>query len=160
MKNGVWDISFSKSVRESKNVVVYITLPNVSEADLCGSGDIRSTNKFSNIDALKIDLWGSGQIDLEYQANSTNIELSGSGQIDLSGTSNSLSVEITGSGTVIAGELKTNDCEIEISGSGDATVHVDQKLDVEIIGSGDVQYSGTATNNTRISGSGDIRKIN
>ena len=160
VKGGVWNIRFDKHVRESKDVTIYVTLQDLEEIGLSGSGSIRSTNKFTGIDDLDISVVGSGEITLAYEANSTDLKLSGSGSIDLTGTSDDLSISISGSGDVIAGDLKTNDCNVQISGSGDARVHANQTLDTLISGSGDVRYSGSASVNSRIVGSGEVTKVN
>jgi Putative auto-transporter adhesin, head GIN domain len=159
VKNGNWNITFDKNVRQAKEVTVYITLPTLEELRLSGSGSIRSTGKFSGLNELDIAVSGSGDIHFEYDAHETDLSLSGSGEIELSGTSQSLSIAISGSGEVNAHELVTDDCSIHISGSGDASVHANNNLETHISGSGDVDYSGTASVKTRISGSGDVNKI-
>ena len=160
VKGGLWNIRFDKNVRESKPVTIYITLQDLEGISLSGSGSVKSTNKFTGLDDLDISVVGSGDITISYEANSTDLNLSGSGSIDLAGTSDELSIAISGSGDVIAGDLKSNDCEIQISGSGDARVYVNQTLNAQISGSGDVHYSGNASVNSQIVGSGEITKIN
>ena len=160
VKNGVWNIYFDRSTRDMKNVTVYVTLPNLDEVKLSGSGSIRSTNKFTGADKMGIRVSGSGGITLDYMANSTDLALSGSGEINLSGESKDLSIAVSGSGDIAAANLKTDNCEIHISGSGDATVNVNNSLETHISGSGDVRYSGSPSVDVRISGSGDVSKIN
>ncbi|MEP6795047.1 MAG: head GIN domain-containing protein [Saprospiraceae bacterium] len=159
VKNGVWNINFDKNVRVAKEVTVYITLPGLQELGLSGSGSIRSTGKFSEVDKLNIRLSGSGDIVFDYHGQSTELALSGSGEIDLSGASKSLSIAISGSGDVKTNGLVTEDCSIHISGSGDASVQANKNLDIHISGSGDVTYSGSASVVSRISGSGEVNKI-
>ncbi|HZV68805.1 MAG TPA: head GIN domain-containing protein [Saprospiraceae bacterium] len=159
VKNGSWNIVFDKNVREAKGVTVYITLTNLEEVNLSGSGSIRSTGKFTGLKDLDIHVSGSGAITLDYDATSTDLSLSGSGEIDLNGTSKSLEVSISGSGDVNAKGLVTDDCSIHISGSGDASVQANKNLETHISGSGDVAYSGTASVTTRISGSGEVTRI-
>ena len=160
VRDGVWQIYFEKNVRESKPVIVRITLPHLEEVSLSGSGSVKSTNHFSNLSELDINVAGSGEISLDYDAAATDLQLSGSGEINLKGTSKSLSVSISGSGNVMASDLKTEDCDIQISGSGDASVNASRDLDTHISGSGDVRYTGSASVDAHISGSGEVRKMN
>ncbi len=160
VKNGIWGIYFIKDVRESKNVVVHVTLPSLEYVALSGSGDISSTNKFPNLNELELQLTGSGSIAIDFDADATDIRLSGSGEMDLAGSSDELSIKITGSGNVDAANLKTSNCDVHITGSGDASVNVNTKLETTISGSGDVQYTGAASVNTKISGSGEVSKAN
>ena len=160
VKDGVWHIGFDNNVNNYKSVNIYITLPSLEDVGLSGSGSITSTNKFNKINDLDLYLTGSGNISLDIEAKSTEVELAGSGQINLKGLSTELDIEIAGSGNVHAEELKADNCEVEISGSGDASVHVDKKLTSRIAGSGDVEYSGSASVNSSIVGSGNVKKVN
>ena len=159
VKNGIWNINFEKNVKEAKDVTVHITLPGIEEVKLSGSGSIHSTGKFASLNELNINVSGSGHITLEFDAQITDVELSGSGEIALSGSSKTLGIGISGSGDVTAGDLATDDCEIHISGSGDASVQVNKDLKTHISGSGDILYSGDPNVTTRISGSGDVSKL-
>lgn len=159
VKNGFWDISFEKDVRNAKNVTVHITLPSIEKLNLSGSGSIHSSNKFNGLQKLEINLAGSGGITFDYDADETDIDLAGSGKINLSGSSPRLDISIAGSGNVEAGDLLSETCEVRISGSGDATVNVSTNLAASITGSGDVHYTGNAKTDTRITGSGEVTKI-
>ncbi len=159
VKNGIWHITFDKNVVDAKNLTVYITLPGFEEIGLTGSGNISSSGKFDGLKELKINLSGSGDIKLDYGAQSTDLHLSGSGGIRLSGSCKDLDIAISGSGNVNASDLATDDCEIHISGSGDASVLANKNLETHISGSGDVSYTGSASVTSRISGSGAVRKI-
>ncbi len=158
VKDGKWNINYEKNVHNAKNVTVYVTLPSLKEVGLSGSGSIHSTGKFSGLGDLDINVSGSGHVTFEYEAQTTDLALSGSGEINLSGMSKSLEISISGSGDVAASRLVTDDCQIHISGSGDASVHADKNLETHISGSGDVVYSGNASVVTRISGSGGVTK--
>ncbi len=159
VRNGVWHIAFDKNVKEAKNVTVYITLVGLEELALSGSGSIKSTGKFSGLKDLEIAMSGSGDIEFDYEAQSTDLRLSGSGEIDLSGASKSLSISISGSGDVKTKDLVAEDCSVHISGSGDASVLANKNLDIHISGSGDVTYAGSASVVSKISGSGEVNKI-
>ncbi len=160
VKNGVWGIAFDENVRESKQVTIRITLATLEQISLSGSGEISSTNTFSGLTNLDMNLAGSGEIHLAYQAQKSEVNLSGSGEVELSGSSKQFSIKLSGSGEVSAADLKTDTCEVHISGSGDANVHATYQLNSIISGSGDVQYSGSPSVNAKISGSGEVKKIN
>ena len=60
----------------------------------------------------------------------------------------------------MAADLKVGDCDIAISGSGDAQVWATGNLVASISGSGDIRYKDDAANvKARVSGSGDVRKM-
>ena len=159
VKDGTWKIDFSKSVRESKGVTVYITVPTVKRVALTGSGSITSKGRFSDLNKLDVALSGSGDIVFDAEASDMKLQISGSGDIEVMGTTNTLDVAISGSGDVTASSLKASKCRIQISGSGDAEVLVNGDLETSISGSGDVMYKGEANVTARISGSGEVSKM-
>ena len=155
VSNGTW----RKSVDNAKSVTVYITIPTIEYVGLSGSGSVKSTGKFSGLKDIDIAVSGSGDITLDIDAKDTGIRISGSGEIDLSGTTQSLEVAISGSGDVMTKDLVASSCKIQISGSGDAAVHVNGDLETHISGSGDVRYRGNASVTAKISGSGEVTKL-
>src|SRR5687767_11695698 len=52
IRNGTWNIHFDKNVRDSKKVIVHITLPTLYEIGVSGSGNVTATNKFTGIDNI------------------------------------------------------------------------------------------------------------
>ncbi len=66
---------------------------------------------------------------------------------------------ISGSGNIRSFALISNNSSVNISGSGDADVFVNQHLDADISGSGKIRYQGNATVSTSISGSGNVTHI-
>lgn len=159
VSNGTWRISNIKNVHDAKPVVVYITIPTIEYVGLSGSGSVKSTGKFSSLKEIDIAVSGSGDITLDIDAKDTGVRISGSGEIVLAGTTQSLEVAISGSGDVMTKDLVASTCKIQISGSGDAAVHVNGDLETHISGSGDVRYKGTASVTAKISGSGEVTKL-
>ena len=70
-----------------------------------------------------------------------------------------LDVNISGSSSINALELKSKSVDANISGVGELSVDVIEKLDTNISGAGEVKYTGTPRINQRISGSGSISQI-
>ncbi|MDX1408404.1 MAG: head GIN domain-containing protein, partial [Saprospiraceae bacterium] len=144
VKNGTWNVTNDKNVRNAKPVTVYITMATLREASISGSGNITTTNAFNNLGDLKTAVSGSGNIDLEVVAGDITASVSGSGEIQLRGSASSLDIHISGSGDVKAEDLNVTDCMVHISGSGNARVHASGSLEATISGSGDVRYRGEA----------------
>ena len=160
VNNGIWEIDFDKDVRNAKPVTIHITLSTLDKAEINGSGKIRSATKFTGLTDLNLSIAGSGHTTLEYDASKTDLDLNGSGKVNLSGTSNTLSISIDGSGNVMADQLIVENCDVHISGSGNAFVNVNKNLDTSISGSGNVRYLGNAHVNTKINGSGVVTQVN
>jgi cytoskeletal protein CcmA (bactofilin family) len=157
--HGHWNIEFDKNVKDAEPVKVTITVPTLDEVGLSGSGSIMSTNRFSGLNDLELSVSGSGDLQFSFEAKNTELNLSGSGEATVDGVTGELEINISGSGNVTAKDLVASDCEIAISGSGDAAVNVNGDLKTAISGSGDVTYKGNASVNASISGSGSVKKM-
>ncbi len=151
-----WKIRFDKNVRNHKNVVIYITMPTLTEAYVSGSGKMESKGAFSNLKDLDIAVSGSGKLSLDVDANAIESAISGSGDIHLAGNSHEMEVQISGSGELEGFNMNTKNCDIRISGSGECEVSVSDNLEVRVSGSGDVFYKGDPRVRSKISGSGDV----
>jgi len=159
VSGGKWKIHFIKNVKNAKPVTVYITVPFLDYVTVLGSGTIKSSGRFKGLKDLEMNISGSGDIKMDYDAIETNIRISGSGDVEVVGSSKSLEVSISGSGDVVANNLETSRCRVQISGSGDASVMVNGDLDAQVHGSGDVRYRGNASVTAKVNGSGEVSKF-
>lgn len=141
-------------------VNIYITLKELRGVSVSGSGDVISQNIIKT-DDFEASISGSGDIEVELDTRAVVSKITGSGNIELKGSAQKARLGISGSGKYFAEELKVDDYEISISGSGRAAINTNGELDVRISGSGSVYYSGNPTGvNTNVSGSGRVRRNN
>lgn len=141
-------------------VNVYITVKDLRGVSVSGSGDVISQNTIK-ADDFEASISGSGDIEIELDSRNVQSRITGSGNIELKGSAQRARLGISGSGKYFAEELKVDDYEVTISGSGRASINTNGELDVRISGSGSVYYSGEPTGvNTNVSGSGRVRRNN
>ncbi len=140
-------------------LTIYITTPKIEEVSLAGSGNIITKGKFTGSEKLKVSVAGSGDANLEVNTPEIKVSIAGSGNIELAGETKNVTVKIAGSGNFRGENLKAENVETHIAGSGDAKVFADVKLDVHIAGSGSVFYKGNATVTQKIAGSGEVKKM-
>ncbi len=150
----VIDNADNRCLRPNLPMKVYITVPTLEILELEGSGSI--TCDTFHIDDLTVNLLGSGVINIAAETSFLEVNLAGSGDIFLRGFADHTDLTISGSGTIHAYDLEQNNCIVNISGSGNMYVFVNELLDVHITGSGDVNYRGTPDVRTRITGSGSV----
>ena len=124
------------------DIDIHITLPLINYISLNGSGEIDIKGQFPEADKFKVNISGSGEVDLEntLTANETTVSISGSGEADLE-------------------RLETKIADIDISGSGDAKINVTESLKARISGSGKIYYFGSPAIDSKISGSGKVIKL-
>ncbi len=156
--DGTLIIEPTKSFTSNSELKAYITMSEIRGFGILGSGNVIGESVFS-CDRLKLDIIGSGNIEMEVKANSIISTIAGSGSIRLAGWSDSHSVRISGSGNLEASKLDTSLTDIHVAGSGNCHIFVRDVLNVQLTGSGDVYYSGSPSEiNVQITGSGHVVK--
>lgn len=117
---------------------VRVSLPNLNEAMLAGSGDM--------------DVSG-------FDGGEAELSIAGSGEIKAQGKLDFIRFAVNGSAEIEARDLEVKNANITINGSGDALVKVSGELEATINGSGDIEYIGEPANiKSSIRGSGDIHQ--
>jgi len=159
IRNGVWEIETRDCVRDIGNMKIFVTIPEIRELTIAGSGEIFGENVFI-VQDVELRISGSGDMDLAMEGDDYDVVITGSGNIKLEGLADELDLKITGSGDVAAFKLDALRARIEITGSGNAEVQVQDELDVKISGSGDVRYKGNPSLDVSISGSGRVVDAN
>ncbi|MCY7421937.1 MAG: DUF2807 domain-containing protein [Chitinophagaceae bacterium] len=148
------------NITSDNGITVNISTPEIKEANILGSGNITSNDKFVSGDKMSFKTTGSGNLTLAVNCPNITAGITGSGDMNLSGETRILKVSITGSGNFRGQDLKAEDADVKIAGSGNATVFADVNLKGGISGSGEIRYRGNATVSKRISGSGSVSPIN
>lgn len=151
-KEGYW-------VSNSREISIHVTAPSFTAIKTVGSGDIVSQSKINNSSPIALEATGSGDIKASLNAPEVKAEVTGSGSINLDGETKTFNGQITGSGNIKAFDLKSENADVEILGSGNADVFASVKLSVEVNGSGDVKYKGNGQVASNIHGSGSVKKV-
>lgn len=159
VNDGVWKIRSSENIDDVMPIKVYITIPRLTYAAVSGSGGIYGEGTFTAGNYMKVAVSGSGNLELNVNADQIEASVSGSGDIELGGSCNEFNIGVSGSGDVDADDLVTQNCDVRISGSGEAKVNASDNLKVSVSGSGDVFYRGDPNLTSRISGSGDLHRV-
>ncbi|MCB9284555.1 MAG: DUF2807 domain-containing protein [Lewinellaceae bacterium] len=161
---GTWQIDLGKGCFSDYDLTLYITVPNIEDISISGAGTV-TVNDFTEQSDLSLDISGAGNLELHQfeGAESLSIHISGLGGITGNGAFPSLKkldMNISGSGNYDGYPIETEDCRIDISGSGNCKVSVIDHLDVSISGTGKVYYKGNPTINQQISGLGSLVHVN
>ena len=157
------NISFNifKNRNNRKNLVVYVTSPDLVGVELAGSGDFICKGPIDT-DRLNIQVNGSGDVDFEGHVicDKLNVQMAGSGDVDIMNVDAIESeLQLVGSGDIEVKQKNVEHTKIQLIGSGDIKVSFDNCKDVEssLAGSGDVTLKGNITGrlNKAKAGSGD-----
>ncbi|WP_017733559.1 head GIN domain-containing protein [Nafulsella turpanensis] len=156
--NGTLKIGWDENVYSHDGIRIYISIPQVQELKLSGSGEIFGQNTITG-GSLRVHVSGSGEVELNAEVEEMEAAISGSGEMNIGGLAERLNVRVSGSGEIDALQMEAIEAAVQVSGSGDVLVNVRDHLDVNISGSGDLGYEGNPVVQSSISGSGDLRKL-
>ncbi|MEQ9403497.1 MAG: head GIN domain-containing protein [Cyclobacteriaceae bacterium] len=141
------------------DVDIYITMKEIEEISLSGSGTIQGENTL-NTDDIQLSVSGSGSMELDMNGREVGMRISGSGDIELEGKAERSDARISGSGKVRAKDFEVKIFEASISGSGNCYITASEEISASISGSGNVYYNGNPDRLvSNSSGSGKIRKM-
>lgn len=155
-----WNIRLETGYYRDYELTVYITMPDIEEISILGSGDVY-VNDFINGGDMDLDISGSGNIELNRFENCPKLtaDITGSGDIRLEDEFPGLEildVSILGSGNIVAYPAIAKESYINIVGSGDCYVSSTDLLDVHISGTGDVYYKGNPVVELKVTGTGNV----
>lgn len=153
-----------RKVRFTGDVLVHVTLPELKQLTINGSGDIKASGTGTTT-ALDLHVLGSGDILLTgpRKAEQLTVTVNGSGDVKVAGVtvSGTSKISVLGSGDVQAAG-STGRLELSLSGSGDADVSglsIAEGGQVTTMGSGDVILNSTVPLTVTTMGSGEVRNV-
>ena len=145
------------SFRGTKTPKVYISMPDIENIHISGSGKFETESTFE-ADDIEIFVSGATDMDLDLDCTTLKTSISGAGDINLSGEADYYSTSNNGAGSIDAKDFVTESVRVSINGAGSASVHATQQLDVTINGAGSVTYAGNPeTVNKSINGFGSVK---
>ena len=164
VRHGTWEINLGPGCYRDYELEIDITVSDISEVVLSGSGDIGLDN-FDEQNDLMLVISGSGNMELASFSGTekADISISGSGSVYFNSDFtdlHDLDINISGSGNIYAFPVETKNCYVSIPGSGNCEVRVTDLLDANISGSGNIFYKGNPTIKSIITGSGAIINTN
>jgi hypothetical protein len=142
-------------LRPSAPIRYDLTIVGLRAIAVAGAAEVRAGTLPG--DEFDIAVSGSGDVGVDrIAARLLTVAISGSGEVAVGGRAEALSVAISGSGEYRGSDLESVRASCAVSGSGDATVWVEDELDVGVSGSGSVSYYGEPSVREDVSGSGRV----
>lgn len=131
-------LHYARGRRHRGELTVVMTAPGVSRFDLAGSA--------------KLEIH-------DYRQDRLSLDLAGDGAVTATGETKMLALTIAGSGESDLSKLKVTDADVQIDGSGEATLAPTGAVNVDIAGSGEVTLLNRPTKlESNVSGSGTLHQ--
>jgi hypothetical protein len=138
--------------------LVEIYGPDLTGVSIYGSGSFECADTVKTSEFVA-DIYGSGNIGGIFVCDNYSAKISGSGVITATGICRDANISISGSGSLNGKKLDAKNAAVNIYGSGDAYIIVDDSLNADIYGSGKIIYGGEPKINSTVKGSGKIIKM-
>lgn len=151
-------IETKKPVRNATKMKVYVTFKELREIGLSGAVNLETDGRI-RASELDLDLSGATESQLEIETQRLSLDCSGASKIKLTGSATSLKMDLSGASEIHAYELATENADVEISGAGNARIHVSKQLRAEVSGAGSVKYRGSPMQvDQHTSGAGSVSR--
>ncbi len=145
-------------VRPTRPIRLNLTVKQLSELNLSGAGNVVVSGL--NAGQLRTDLSGTGGLRLDgLTADQLAGTVSGAGSLTASGKASHVSIDVSGVGNFQGGELQVSTANVNISGTGSATLWVTGDLAANISGLGSVRYYGQPSVTKNVSGLGSVQPL-
>jgi len=153
-RKGTLIISNNKNFRNA-TIDIHVSLPSAEKISVNGSGGIVVGDLLQG-EEMHFRVGGSGSITAAVDAEKIYSTIAGSGSLNLSGKAYLQNIQVSGSGTVNSFKLNTSVSHVQVNGSGNSLISVDEHLEVKNNGSGNVLYRGNPRKELVMRGSGKV----
>ncbi|MCK5839679.1 MAG: DUF2807 domain-containing protein [Bacteroidales bacterium] len=157
VRGGKLIIETESEIRRCKELKAYITFVELESLELSGAVEIKGEGRL-DFNKLNIDASGATEINMDITAGILKMDISGASEVSLSGDADEVYIEASGASELSTHDLETKTFFLDISGAGEATIYVTEKLDVTVSGAAHVAYSGNPEFvNQDVSGAASIK---
>lgn len=158
VEDGVLELSAAEAISPTRDIVYTITVSSLEAITVQGSGTVTAPD--IEAETFELVVSGSGEISLHgLTSDQLWVRITGSGDGEVSGSTNHLMLDVRGSGDYLGEEMIATTADVDVSGSGNATLNVTDHLEAVVSGSGSIIYHGEpASVDSSISGSGEVEE--
>ncbi|MDO1446823.1 PspC domain-containing protein [Rhodocytophaga aerolata] len=157
--NNKFDI-FNWNVNRDR-IRVDITMPTLagvhfhgaSESYIQGFGDEQHTGN-----TVDVQVSGAAKSVIDIAAHKISADLNGAAELELKGRTEVLEAEVSSAARLRAFDLVAGEVDVDVSSSGLAEVHANEKLIAEASSAGKVRYRGEAKVTSEVSSAGSVSK--
>ena len=148
--------SGNKKSKCKENLVVHITIKDISKLVLSGIGNVTINNiKLNDLDLI---VSGVGDVEVFCALTKLNLESSGVGNFSINGSGQQVLVDFSGVGDLNMKNFIVEDLILNSSGIGNNYVYASKSIAINGSGVGDIVYlGGAAVNSMSFSGIGNIK---
>jgi hypothetical protein len=157
VRGGKLVVNTKENIHRSKKLDLYITVKTLESIDISGAVELKSEGKLE-LGNLSFEGSGASEIEMNFTADHVDGNFSGASEIDLAGSANSCRLDMSGASELDAEDFIVKEFDLELSGAGDAEIHVTDKLKARASGAANIRYLGDPKVDSEVSGAGSVKK--
>ncbi len=138
-------------------VSVFVSAPLFKELQATGASGIHGQSIIASNEAIRIDVSGASDAELQLKAPAVTGEMSGASKLRLSGQTRDLRIKGSGASKAYCIDLLSENAFVDISGASHAEVFASVKLEAEASGASGVRYKGKPEVTQRLSGAASLK---
>jgi len=144
--------------RSRRPIKVYVSSSVFKNFEASGACDLYSMDQITSPEAIAFHASGSCKITMDVSAPKIDTHVTGACDVIFKGETKEFSVEGSGSTDIRCFDLKAENVNVDLSGSGDAEVYAGSTLKGSVSGSADIKYKGNARPDITTSGAASIKR--
>ena len=156
VNNGKLRIKYRNNTNKRFEMILYITMPQLTEASFSGASIAEITNFREN--KLTINASGATDVFVDSDAKVWDINLSGASFMEMQGQGNSMILDASGASELRANNLYLDNVDLDISGSSIVRVYAYNEIIGRASGASGIRFRGNPFVNVRVSGGAWIEK--
>ncbi|MEO0897070.1 MAG: head GIN domain-containing protein [Bacteroidota bacterium] len=162
VKNGILHLSQEGKIfgfRHAK-INVEVSGPTLDWLNMSGASNFTTLSPIET-EKLLLNLSGAGNVHIEGDIDVLTGRVSGAGNIAFKGEGETAFFDLSGIGNIDAAHFEADQVRVSVSGAGNASVKVNEKLDASVSGAGNVYYTGNVPDRNvskSASGMGSVRR--
>ncbi|MFP4288130.1 MAG: head GIN domain-containing protein [Bacteroidota bacterium] len=145
------------SIRNSKEMNVYVTLPELLSLTASGATDVTVNNTIEQ-PTIRIKASGASDINLPVNVEYLEMNLSGASDARISGYTKATKATLSGASDFKNSDLVTGTLDVNLSGSSNLKIKVNENITGTLSGASDLVYEGNPTTDLKTSGASSVKK--
>ncbi|GGB21968.1 head GIN domain-containing protein [Puia dinghuensis] len=141
-----------------RHMKAYVSCKQIDQLSASGGSDVYIQDALHS-DRLQMHLSGGSDLRGRMTVGDLSITQSGGSDSYVSGSAGTLFVHASGGSDYHGYELAADNCQVEVSGGGDAYLTVNKELTAHASGGGDIHYKGSGVvRESHTSGGGSVSR--
>jgi len=139
--DGTLKVSCTRNIRKASSKKVFVTLPDLESLKTTAGSNVNSETP---IKAKKLEIKSNAgsNVRMSLDAGALTLSATSGSNIYLDGITRSLKLKVNSGANIKAGELKTEDCEVEMSSGANVWINASSALKGSISSGANLFYTG------------------